>query len=129
MDFVLFNSGKETEGKIECLNNCRRKGMWVLGPTFSRMVTHGLSKTKGGKNKLFFSILFGIIALLSHFSSQQLLGRAETGKNGHWYSDCTMIRALRGSATALLSVLPFSLPLLLKLGRNKFKQSSSYISF
>lgn len=49
MDFVLFNSGKETEGKIECLNNCRRKRMWVLGPTFSRMVTHGLSKTKGGK--------------------------------------------------------------------------------
>lgn len=49
MDFVLFNSGKETEGEIECLNNYRRKKMWVLGPTFSRMVIHGLSKTKVGK--------------------------------------------------------------------------------
>lgn len=32
-----------------------------------------------------------------------------------------MIRALRGSATALLGILPFSLPLLLKLGTNSSK--------
>lgn len=32
-----------------------------------------------------------------------------------------MIRALRGSATALLSILPFSLPLLLKLETNSSK--------
>lgn len=55
----------------------------MLGPTSSRIGINGLNKTKGGRgeNKLFFSILFGIIALFFSFSSQQLPeSRDETGK-------------------------------------------------